>query len=321
MKTARRLLLIFLDGVGIGEENAEVNPFAGAALPTLQKLLGGRLPWLHRPVVRAAGTAAFPLDATLGVAGIPQSGTGQAALLTGVNAARIYGSHFGPWTPVRLRPLVEEASVLRRVRDHGRDVAFANAYPEGWPGPGGSRRVAGPPLAARGAGVLHRHADALRAGQAVASEIVNDGWRRHLDATVPVVTEEEAGRNLAAIAAEAEFTLYAYYATDAAGHRGGMAGAMAALERVDRFLAGLLEELPPSCALLLASDHGNIEDVRTGHTRNPALGLATGEGAEELAEHLHTIADIPAAVLRHLHVPDHPILPSHRPPDGSTFTA
>jgi bisphosphoglycerate-independent phosphoglycerate mutase (AlkP superfamily) len=32
--------------------------------------------------------------------------------------------------------------------------------------------------------------------------------------------------------------------------------------------------------LLIASDHGNLEDVRTGHTRNPALGIARGPGAE-----------------------------------------
>jgi hypothetical protein len=31
--------------------------------------------------------------------------------------------------------------------------------------------------------------------------------------------------------------------------------------------------------LLVASDHGNLEDIRGGHTRNPALGLAAGPDA------------------------------------------
>jgi 2,3-bisphosphoglycerate-independent phosphoglycerate mutase len=314
--------MIFLDGVGIGEEDGEVNPFARAVLPTLQELLGGGLPWLHRPVVRAPGAVALPLDATLGVDGIPQSGTGQAALLTGSNAPRLFGRHFGPWTPVPLRPLVEEQSLLRRARDGGRKVAFANAYPRSWPGAVGGRRIAGPPLAARGAGVLDRHEDALRAGRAVASEIVNDGWRRHLgDDAVPLVTEEEAGRRLAAIAGESELTLYAHYATDTAGHRGGMAGAVAALERVDRFLACVLKALPRSCTLLLVSDHGNVEDVRAGHTRNPALGLAAGDGARSLTTGLRTIADVPSAVLRHLDVPSRPTPPSTRPPGGDTVVA
>lgn len=314
--------MVFLDGVGIGEEDPEVNPFARAVLPTLLKLLGGRLPWLHAPVVRTGGAAAFPLDATLGVEGIPQSGTGQVALLTGANAPRLHGRHFGPWTPVRLRTLVEERSVLRRARDAGLRVAFANAYPRGWPGPRGGRRVAGPPLAARGAGVLDRHEEALGEGRAVASEILNEGWRRHLGHTsLPRVTEEEAGRHLAGIAAEAHLTLYAHYATDTAGHRGGMGGAMTALERVDRFLSGVLEAMPSACTLLLVSDHGNVEDVRTGHTRNPALGLAAGPAAAGLAAALDSIADVPAAVLRHLGVKDGPTPPSSRPPENDNVVA
>jgi 2,3-bisphosphoglycerate-independent phosphoglycerate mutase len=318
----RRVLLVFLDGVGIGEENPDVNPFARAVLPTLLELLGGRLPWLGDPVARGTGAVAFPMDAMLGVEGIPQSGTGQAALLTGENAARIHGRHFGPWTPVRLRPLVEERSVLRRAKDAGLNVAFANAYPRGWPGPHGGRRVAGPPLAARGAGVLDRHEEALGAGRAVASEIVNDGWRRHLGhSDLPRVTEEEAGHHLAGIARDADLTLYAHYATDTAGHRGGMPGAVMALERVDRFLTGVVKNLASSCTLLLVSDHGNVEDVRVGHTRNPAFGMTVGSGAGELASRLSSIMDVARSVLRFLDVEDGPTPPSLRPHGDGTVVA
>jgi 2,3-bisphosphoglycerate-independent phosphoglycerate mutase len=315
------VLMVFLDGVGIGEEDPEVNPFARAVIPTLHQLLGGSLPWLHRPRVWAPGAVAFPLDATLGVEGAPQSGTGQAALLTGVNAPRLHGRHFGPWTPIRLRPLVEERSVLRRARDAGRRVAFANAYPRGWPGARGSRRVAGPPLAARGAGILDRHEEALGLGRAVSSEIVNDGWRRHLGHDwLPAVTEEQAGRHLSTIAADAHLTLYAHYATDDAGHRGGMEGAVAALERVDRFLAGVLAALPARCTLVVASDHGNLEDVRGGHTRNPALGLTAGDAAGELSRGLSSIADVTPAILTHLGVDGGAIPPSPRPSgDGNVL--
>jgi hypothetical protein len=296
--TASRVLFVFLDGVGIGTEDPAVNPFLRARMPVLTSLLGGSLPVLGRngettmttarhpgstsrtdPVVvtrwdRHFVGSATPLDATLDMEGTPQSGTGQAALLTGESTAVSYGRHFGPWTPVRLRPLVEEQSVLRRARDAGRSVAFANAYPRGWPGPRGSRRIAGPPLAARGAGVLDRHEEALGSGDAVSSEIVNDGWQRHLGHDwLPDITPHEAGTNLARLAAGYELTLYAHYNTDTAGHRGRMAGAVEALERVDDFLGGVLASLPRDVVLLIASDHGNIEDVRVGHTRNPALGV------------------------------------------------
>lgn len=278
-----RILVVFLDGVGIGEPDEEVNPFAlaGAQLPTLLSLMGGTTPTLACPRTSGPGGTAFPLDARLDVEGLPQSGTGQAALLTGESAAEIYGRHFGPWTPVRLRPLVEERSLLRRAAGAGRSVAFANAYPRGREGPQGGRRIAGPPLAARGAGVLDRHEDALAAGRAVSSEIVNDGWRRHLGHRhVPEITAEDAGRNLARINGRYDLTLYAHYATDTAGHRKEMRAAMDALRLVDAFLAGLLATLSADTLLLVTSDHGNLEDVRVGHTLNPALGAARGPGAE-----------------------------------------
>ena len=291
--SGRRLLFLFLDGVGIGEEDEERNPFMRAEIPTLQKLMGGNTPTLASPRTSGPGGHAFPLDATLGVPGIPQSGTGQATLLTGVNASEAFGRHFGPWTPVRLRPLVEERSLLRTARDAGLAVAFANAYPRGWPGRRGGRRVAAPPLAAKGAGLLHRHEESLAAGEAVSSEIVNDGWRRHLGHRwIPEISEEEAGRNLAAITASHDLTLYAHYATDTAGHRGGMTGAVAALERVDRFLSGVVAAIPTDTTVFIASDHGNLEDVTAEHTRNPALGVAAGPHAHRLAESLASIQEV-----------------------------
>jgi 2,3-bisphosphoglycerate-independent phosphoglycerate mutase len=278
-----RVLFVFLDGVGIGEPDPDANPFvrAGARLPTFLHLTGGTSPTLARPRTAGAGGRAFPLVANLDVEGTPQSGTGQAALLTGMSAAELHGSHFGPWIPVGLRPLVEEQSVLRLARDAGRTVAFANAYPRGWPGPSGGRSIAGPPLAARGAGALDRHEDALANGSAVASEIVNDGWRTHLGhESVPLLTAETAGANLARISRRAHLTLYAHYATDTAGHRRDMSSAIEALARVDAFLSGLVSDLAADTLLLIASDHGNIEDVGSGHTRHPALGVAHGPGAE-----------------------------------------
>ena len=242
----------------------------------------------------------LPLDAKLDVEGTPQSGTGQAALLTGESAAELNGGHFGPWTPVRLRPLVEERSVLRRVVEAGGRAAFANAYPRGWPGARGSRRVAGPPLAAKGAGLLDRHEESLGRGDAVSSEIVNDGWKTHLGHEwLPDIAPSEAGVNLARIAGEQDLTLYAHYSTDTAGHRGGMAGAVEALERVDVFLTGLLDALDPSVLLLVTSDHGNIEDVRTGHTHNPALGIVAGDERDEALE-LRDLREVTPFVLRFL---------------------
>ena len=271
--------------MGLGPADPVRNPFLHGSLPSFERFARGARPTLEVAGGSSDPAGVFPLDATFGIEGTPQSGTGQSALLTGLDAGAIFGGHFGPWIPVRLRPLVEEQSVLRSVAGSGGKVAFANAYPRGWPGPNGSRRIAGPPLAARGAGVLDRHEDALARGAAVASDIVNDGWRDHLGHRhVPRVTPAEAGRNLAAIAEAHDLTLFAHYTTDTAGHRRDMEDAVTALERVDAFLGGVIEELSTDTLLLIASDHGNIEDVTTGHTRNPVMGLALGPGTAEASK-------------------------------------
>lgn len=275
----RRLVVVFLDGVGIGPADPEVNPFFRARLPVLTNLLGA-IPSLEAPAPSGPGGRAFPVDATLGVEGLPQSGTGQIALLTGENAPRLFGGHFGPWPPVRLRPLLAERNILRRALEEGARVVFANAYPEGYPGAHDPRRVAAPALAAHSAGLLTRDHRALARREAVACEIVNDGWRKVLGHFgVPRVSPWEAGQILARLAAGADLTFFAHFTTDLVGHRGGMVGGVEALERVDEFLGGVLHHFPQDAELLLMSDHGNLEDVRGGHTRNPVLGLRVGSGS------------------------------------------
>jgi bisphosphoglycerate-independent phosphoglycerate mutase (AlkP superfamily) len=54
--------------------------------------------------------------------------------------------------------------------------------------------------------------------------------------------------------------------------------------------------------MLLVSDHGNLEDVRVGHTRNPALGVVAGPGHAAVANGLHALTDVAPAVLRLLGV-------------------
>lgn len=298
-----RLLLVFLDGVGIGPTDPDRNPFLQARLPTLTRLLG-HVPTLDRPEA-AAGAAGrvFPLDATLGVDGIPQSGTGQTSLLTGHNAAALYGRHFGPWTPVKLRPLVAAENLLSVALQAGRRVVFANAYPASFAKAHGGKRIAPSPLAALSAGLMTRHLEALAAGEAVASEITNRGWRSRLGhTTLPRVTPEEAGENLGRLAEGAHLTYFAHYSTDFAGHRGGMAGAVRALERVDRFLEGVLRTRSEGTALVVASDHGNIEEIGREHTRNPVLGLALGDSAHSVLDGARSIADVAGGVLYHLGV-------------------
>lgn len=311
-----RVLLFFVDGVGLGDDGAG-NPLALARLPAMQALLEGGKPVREGAPFHGARASLVGVDATHGAPGMPQSGTGHTTLLTGEDAVARFGRHFGPWVPTPLRPLVAEGSILTVARNAGRSVAFANAYPEELMArvPRDvpleqairSRRLgplrSGPPLAALGAGVLDRHTPALEAGDAIASEITNDGWIRHLDrTTLPRPTPEEAGRSLAAIASGHDLTLFAHYTTDYVGHRGTLEDAVEAVERVDAFLAGILDGLDEDTLLVVASDHGNIEDVTAEHTRNPALTLIAGPGHDRVARRLRHLWDVPRAILDELAV-------------------
>ncbi len=294
--------------MGIGPSDPGVNPFLSAEIPTLRTLFRHRIPTLDTdapssssPEVVDPGleVVVLPLDPLLGVEGLPQSGTGQTALLTGKNAAALYGRHFGPWIPVPLRALMMEENVLSLARAQGASCAFANAYPSRYQHLAWSRRPAGPPLAAHGAGLLTRDETHLAEGSAVSSEILNTAWRTRLGLThIPEIAPEDAGRNLARISRGVDLTFFAHYATDTAGHERKMGPAVAALERVDRFLGGLLSELEGETILVLGSDHGNIEDVTKGHTRNPVLGIVAGPGAEELVAGVATVTDVPGLIFR-----------------------
>ena len=304
-----RVLLLFLDGVGIGAADPDRNAFLHARLPTLRALLDGHLPLGDVYPFHAANATLAPLDALLGVPGLPQSGTGQTALFTGDNAPRLHGRHFGPWVPTGLRELLRTRSVLARVAAAGLSPAFANAYPEElFAATAAAGRAppflrAGPPLAALGANLLVRHTEALRQGSAVASEIVNTGWRDHLKRSgLPEITAQQAGVNLARIVAAHDLTLFAHYSTDTAGHERDLAAAVRALERVDELLEGLLPALPADAVLVIASDHGNIEDITQGHTANPALGIVAGADHGRHAAGLRALTDVAPMILGALHV-------------------
>jgi 2,3-bisphosphoglycerate-independent phosphoglycerate mutase len=302
--TTPRALLLFLDGVGVGLADAERNPLAAASLPVLDELLGGRDVLLGGG--SNGGRAAFrAIDARLGVDGLPQSGTGQTSLLAGVNAPAILGRHFGPWVHTALRELLASRNLLSRTREAGKTAAFANAYPNAFLTDRSGRalrRPAAPPFAARAAGVLTRDERDLRAGRAVASEIEHTAWRERLDATLPPITPVAAGGVLARVAASADVTLFAHYATDTVGHTRNRGAAIAALERVDAFIGGLVAALPPDLLLVVSSDHGNIEDLEAAHTLNPVPLIAIGPGAETLAGEVESIAGVAPAILRLLEI-------------------
>lgn len=282
---------MFLDGVGLGPPDPAVNPLVAARTPTLDGLLGGRPSREAAP--RSGPELVFrPLDATLAHPGLPQSATGQATLLTGRNGAELMRGHYGPWPGPTLKRLLDEGTLFG---DAPAGAALANAYPPGYHEALAGRRLREnvPVYAARSAGLRLRDLDDLRGGAAVAADLTGAFF-----AAVggpAALAPEEAGARLAALAGRASFTFFDFWLSDRLGHRGGLDEAVDLVERLDRFLAGVLAALDGT-TLLLTSDHGNLEDLRVRtHTRAavPLLALGPGAAAFALAD---ALADVPAAV-------------------------
>ena len=71
---------------------------------------------------------AKPIDACLGVEGLPQSATGQATMFTGVNCPKTVGKHCeGFPTPV-IRKIIGDGNIFTELKKRGKKVKFADAY-------------------------------------------------------------------------------------------------------------------------------------------------------------------------------------------------
>jgi hypothetical protein len=253
------------------------------------------------------------IDATLGVPGLPQSGTGQTALLAGFNAALANGRHQPHFPPTALREQLAARGIFRRVADAGGNPAFANAFGPGYWEALAARRIrrSASVIAAEGAAVRFRDGNDLAAGRAVAWDITGQALRAR---GVPpsLATPQHAGAVLARLAGEHELVFFETFLPDLAGH-GRLSGIGEssrpitaqihdAMARIDGLLAGVLATMRPSDTLVLSSDHGNVESLAArAHTTNPVPLLVVGPGAPVFGAILDIshVADAVQAVALH----------------------
>jgi 2,3-bisphosphoglycerate-independent phosphoglycerate mutase len=286
----KRIAWLMLDGVGLCASH-EHHPFATLELPTLASL-GVSMAREHTSpefVTRV-------LDANLGVPGLPQSGTGQTTILTGINAAQKLGFHHGPWVSPSLKPLLEQ-SVFRLVES----VRLVNYYPQGY-------------LDALERGKMRLNAIATSALECGAqlegmsglgippmlrapSERNPHAGELEFDLDLPdsLKTQIETWAR-AFVTSTAQITVFDEWWTDHLGHAMDLAQARAFAQRLEVFCAACLQHRPAETLFLITSDHGNFEDlsVKT-HTRNPVPFAAVGPGSRGF-ESVSSLVDIAKAI-------------------------
>lgn len=300
------LLMLFLDGFGLGNTDPKTNPLTRAGMLFFRELLGGRPLTLDTvgDGITSPDIICLPTQTTLGVAGLPQSATGQTVIFSGINAAQVTGRHINGFPTKALRQILQEHSLFKRLNQAGHPAVFANAFTREYfetTRRGRWRHSVTTTAALSGECRLLLFADLLK-GEAVYQDIINEQLQAR-GYHIALLRPEDAAANLLRVAAQNEFTLFEYFQTDRCGHKRDWDLALELLNRLDRFIGALAVKLRESdLDLLIVSDHGNIEDlsVKT-HTTNPVPTIALGPRTAEFAQ-IRTLMDIYPAVLRYFKI-------------------
>jgi 2,3-bisphosphoglycerate-independent phosphoglycerate mutase len=282
-------LLLFIDGIGIGRNDPQENPFAVPAIERLSPL-AGRAP--------ADGASLRTLDATLGVPGLPQSATGQTTLFTGVNAARAIGAHHPGLPGPTLQAILREHSLFAKLVASGARPTFANAF---------TRRHLDARRPRFGAtthmvmasGVPLRLLEGHDAGDEALSHDYTGRWMTQRGYPMPERTASEAAGVLARLLAGHDLVLFEYFLTDLAGHRGTREERFDQALRVEALVDAALKVVDLSLhRVVVVSDHGNLEEAgHDSHTLNPAPLLAWGNGAERLVDAVDSMEALTPALI------------------------
>lgn len=291
-----------MDGIGLGENNQGINPFANARMPNLRMLLDGKSLFKESAPFHGERASLVAIDPNVGVDGLPQSATGQAMLLTGINISAELGYHYGPKPNPEVAAFLNGETLFSKCVKAGKKTALLNAYPPRYFDgiDSGKRLYSSIPLAVTNAGLeLFKHEDYF-AGRALSADFTGEGWRTMLGfPDAPVMDAPQAGRKLAALAKEYDFALFEYWASDYAGHKQQMETAVGLMETYDGVIGGLVEMMKDELLVVITSDHGNMEDLSTRrHTdaNVPALVIGEKNARAEFTRDMKAITDIAPAI-------------------------
>lgn len=289
-------IIVLIDGVGLAPAQS-TNPVA-TGMPLLADVLGQ--PLADTLEIAEPALLAKPIDANLGVPGLPQSGSGHTAIWGGFNAAVFNGRHQPNYPTIAMRERLAQHNLFSVARAEDRRVAWANAYLPGYTEAVTQRRLrhtAGT-WAALQAGLPLRGVKEAQAGVAITWDITQQMARyRPGAALLPTITPSTAAMRLIDLACHHDLVAFETYLPDLAAHNRLGLSLAEALTIVDQFIASLLSNRRNEDTIILTSDHGNSEvsSTRT-HTRNPVPLIVAGSAAKHFQQ-IESIDQITPTVL------------------------
>lgn len=294
------VILIFIDGVGIGENDPVSNGFLKLGAKFLTDIFG-EIPTLSNPVLFNGSGYVFPIDPLMGIGGLPQSGTGQTSIFCGFNAPSFIGKHFGPYPYSTLIPEIKEKNIFIDFIRKGKKAYFLNAYPKPFFDyiATGRRRLSVTTLSCLLNNIKINSEIEVRNKEALTPEITNERWNKRLDYNLDIIAPSEAADILLAEAEKNDLTVYEYYFTDHFGHGRYPDELEEGFRNLDEFLYSILVRINiKKFTLLLCSDHGNFENLSTkSHTLNPCLTISYGKESKYFFNSIKDLSQIKKAIL------------------------
>ena len=278
-----KIVFLFIDGVGLRPPAVD-NPVNPEVCPTLCRLIERH---------------SRPIDACLGVGGLPQSATGQATMFTGVNCPKAMGRHCEGFPGPSLRRIIEDNNLFLQLKRMGRSIRFADAYLVDTPDELADRRYKSvTTVMALTVPESITTTDDLMDDRALMQDLTRETIQdRYPD--IRVIPPQRAADHLFSIAREYDFTLYEFFQTDVSGHSMDYSRACAVLRTYDRFLASLVRFTEAAgMTLVMTADHGNIESMNDrGHTRNPVPFIVFGPREKAIRDRVESLADVSPAIV------------------------
>ncbi|QEN03695.1 hypothetical protein EW093_02925 [Thiospirochaeta perfilievii] len=261
-----KLLFIFLDGVGLGL-NSEINPIKNL----FKNLTGVDFVLNNYPIIND-DFLLKPIDAVLGINGIPQSATGQTSIMTGVNSQRRLGFHHTAFPNRELINIIKEKNILLELKNRGLSVTCANMYSKEYFEKRESRSKNMLPVSAlsvKTSNLPFRFMDDYNKNEAVFADITNEIIRSR-GYNIDIITPQIAGSNMLNICNKNDFTFFEYFITDTYGHKKEELKLISETQKLNSFIEYIWNSGQNGVDIILTSDHGNCEDISTGnHTKNP----------------------------------------------------
>lgn len=242
---------------------------------------------VNKPLIESGHR--YPIDAQMGIPGLPQSATGHTTLYTGINAPKRLGKHLTGIPNRELRQLLRKHSIFIRLQNEGFKCKFINAFrPIFFTTPEIFLNL---PMSAttemnRYAGNEFSDFKDITEEKALYHDYTNEE-NRSKGFDLPLFSADKAGQILVRESEKYDLILYEYFLTDFAGHAQNMIRSIEEIRKVESLIRAILNHINlDEAVLIVVSDHGNIEDVRTkSHTTNPAfLGVWDKTTSEQYSE-------------------------------------